>query len=89
MVKNPPADAGDTGSSPGSARSPAEGNGNLFQYSCLENAMKGRSQAATVHGVATEWDTTEGPNNNNTRDGTRPSPASLGTLSCAPALDQA
>ena len=28
MVKNPPANAGDTGSIPGSERSPAEGNGN-------------------------------------------------------------
>ena len=29
--------AGDLGSIPGSERSPGEGNGNLFQYSCLEN----------------------------------------------------
>ena len=28
MVKNPPADAGDTGLTPGSGRSPGEGNGN-------------------------------------------------------------
>ena len=34
-VKNPPANAGDTGSIPGSGRSPGEGNGNPFQYSCL------------------------------------------------------
>ena len=27
---------GDTGSSPGSGRSPGEGNGNLLQYPCLE-----------------------------------------------------
>jgi len=31
--------AGDLGSVPGSRRSPAEGNGNLLQYSCLENSM--------------------------------------------------
>ena len=31
--------AGDLGSSPGSGRSPGEGNGNPFQYSCLENSM--------------------------------------------------
>ena len=31
--------AGDTGSIPGSGRSPGEGNGNPFQYSCLENSM--------------------------------------------------
>ena len=30
---------GDLGSSPGSGRSPGEGNGNPFQYSCLENSM--------------------------------------------------
>ena len=31
--------AGDPGSIPGSGRSPGEGNGNLLQYSCLENPM--------------------------------------------------
>ena len=30
---------GDLGSIPGSGRSPGEGNGNPFQYSCLENPM--------------------------------------------------
>ena len=42
MVKNLPADAGDAkdvGSVPGSGRSPGVENGNLFQYSCLENFM--------------------------------------------------
>ena len=42
MVKNPPANAGDvrdTGSIPGLGRYPGEGNGNSFQYSCLENPM--------------------------------------------------
>ena len=39
MVKNPPANAGDTGSVPGSGRSPGEGNGDPFQYSFLENPM--------------------------------------------------
>ena len=40
MVKNWPANAGDTrvmGSVPGLGRSPEEGNGNPLQYSCLEN----------------------------------------------------
>ena len=32
--------AGDTGSIPGSAISPEEGNSNLLQYSCLVNPMK-------------------------------------------------
>ena len=34
-------DAGDPGSIPGSGRSSGEGNGNLPQYSCLENPMDG------------------------------------------------
>ena len=42
MGKKPPANAGHTravGSIPGSGRSPGIGNGNLLQYSCLENSM--------------------------------------------------
>ena len=35
--------AGGLGSIPGSGRSPGEGNGNPFQYSCLENPMDGRA----------------------------------------------
>ena len=38
VVKNLPANAGDTGnvgSVPGSERSPGEGNGNPLQHSCL------------------------------------------------------
>ena len=41
MVKNMPANAGDTGDmglKPGSGRSPGGGNGNPLQYSCLENS---------------------------------------------------
>ena len=55
MVKNPPANAGnirDMGSIPGSGRSPGVGNGNLLQYSCLENSMDGGDLWAIVHGVA-------------------------------------
>ena len=40
------------GSIPGSGRSPGEGNGNLLQYSCLENPMDGGTWWATVHAVA-------------------------------------
>ena len=40
LVKNLPADAGDLGSIPGLGRSPREGNGNPFQYSCLENPLE-------------------------------------------------
>ena len=42
VVKNLAAKAGDlrdTASIPGSQRSPAEGHGNLLQYSCLENPL--------------------------------------------------
>ena len=38
VVKNPPANAGDPGSTPGSGRSPGEGNSNPLQYSCLGKA---------------------------------------------------
>ena len=39
VVKAPPANAGNMGLIPGSARSPGEGNGNPLQYSCLENPV--------------------------------------------------
>ena len=42
---------GDPGSIPGSGRSPEEGNGDPFQYSCLENSMYGGARWAIVHGV--------------------------------------
>ena len=45
-------DAGDPGSVPGSGRGPGEGNGNLLQYSCLENSMDRGAWRAIVHGVA-------------------------------------
>ena len=47
--------AGDLGSIPGSGMSPGEGNGNPFQYSCLENPMDQRGWWATVHGVPKNW----------------------------------
>ena len=59
VVKNPPANVGDTGDRgliPESGRSPGGGNGNPLQYSCLEKSMdRGDWQANTVHGVATSW----------------------------------
>ena len=54
VVKSPPANAGDRrdlGSIPGSGRSPGEGNGNPFQYSCLEKSMDRGAWQATVCGI--------------------------------------
>ena len=54
MVKIPPVNAGDTrdtGSILGSGRSPGVGNGNLLQYSCLENSMDRGFWWAMAHGV--------------------------------------
>ena len=51
VVKNPPANAGDTGdmgSIPGSGRSPGIGNGNPLQYSCLGNPMARGAWQVTV-----------------------------------------
>ena len=54
VVKNLPAEAGDPGDAGlilGLGRSPGGGNGNLLQYSCLENPMDRRAWGATVHRV--------------------------------------
>ena len=59
VVKNPPANARDTGSVPGSGRSPGEGSSTPVQYPCLENSMDRGSWWATVCGVAKALDTTE------------------------------
>ena len=47
--------AGDLGLIPELGRSPGERNGNLFQYSCLENPMDIGAWQATVHGFAKSW----------------------------------
>ena len=39
VVKDPPANAGDVDSNPGSGRSSGEENGNSLQYSCLAHPM--------------------------------------------------
>ena len=49
---------GRPGLTPGSGRSPGEGNGNPLQYSCLENSMDRGAWQVTIHGV-TESDMTE------------------------------
>ena len=55
MVKNPPANAGDVGSVPGSGRSPGGGRGNPLQYSCQDNPTDRGAWRAAVHGVAKSW----------------------------------
>ena len=58
VVKNLPANAGDMGSIPESARLPGKGNGNPLQYSCLGNLMDRGAYQAIVHRMAKELDTT-------------------------------
>ena len=57
-MKNPLANAGDIrdkGFIPGSGRSPGVGNGNPFQYSCLENSMDRGVWWVGVHGGPKSW----------------------------------
>ena len=58
QIKNLPMDAGDSrdeGLIPGSRRSPGEGNGNLLQYSWLQNSMDRGVQWAIIHGIIKSW----------------------------------
>ena len=58
VIKNPPVNAGevrDTGLIPRSRRYPGVGDGNLLQYSCLENPMDRGNWQATVHRVIKSW----------------------------------
>ena len=50
-VKTLPAKAGDMGLIPGLRRSPGVENGNILQYSCLENSMDRGAWRATAHGT--------------------------------------
>ena len=62
LGKNPPANAGDSresGSIPGSGRSPGEGNGNPLQYSCQEISYGQRSLVANSPWGLKESDVTE------------------------------
>ena len=58
LVKNLPANAGDTrdsGSIPELGRSPGERNVNRFQCSCLENPKDREAWQVTVHRVTKSW----------------------------------
>ena len=62
MLKNLPANArdeGDLGSIPGLGSSPGGGNGNLLQYSCLENSMDRGGWQATSPWSYKELNTTQ------------------------------
>ena len=52
VVKNLPANAGDTGSIPGSGRFPGGGHSNPLQYSCLETPIE---EPDPVHRVTQRW----------------------------------
>ena len=66
-VKNPPANAGNVSSIPGSERPLGEGNDNPLHYSCLENSMHKGAWWAIVYGVAKESDMTWQLNDNNNK----------------------
>ena len=56
VVKNSPSNTGDTGDvglMPELGRSPRGGNGDLLQYSCLENPVDRGAWQGTVHEVTT------------------------------------
>ena len=55
VVKNLPANAGDTGFIPRSGRSPGEGKSNPLQYSCLGNPMDGGAWQAAVQRFIKSW----------------------------------
>ena len=55
MQKTPEMQVWDSGLIPGLGRSLGGGNGNPFQYSCLENSIDTGAWWATVHGVAKSW----------------------------------
>ena len=60
MVKNSPANAGDMGSISGSGRSPGEGYGNPFQYSCFENLMDSMKRKKNIKTLEDEFPRPEG-----------------------------
>ena len=52
VIKNLPANEGDSGSNPESGRFTGEGTGSSLQYSCLGNPKNKGAWQATVHGIA-------------------------------------
>ena len=64
VVKNLPANVGDTSLIPGSGRPREEGKGHPLYHSCLGNPMTRGAWWAIVHGVTKELDMTLKLNNN-------------------------
>jgi len=58
VVQNMRANEGETGSIPGSGRSPGKVDGNPLQYSCLGNLMDRGTWLAIASGVTKNSDTT-------------------------------
>ena len=82
VVKNLPANAGygtDVGSVPGWGRSLGEGNGNPFQYSCLENPHGRRRLVGYSPWGHKELDTTEQLNNDSSPSGLKSSLGGAGS----------
>ena len=65
VVKNLPANAGDTGSIPGLGRYSGEENGTPLQYSCLGNPMDREAWRLQPMEVTKQLDMTQQLNNNN------------------------
>ena len=58
VVKDPPANAGDTrdsGSIPGPGKDCGVGNGGPLQYPCLENPPNTEARGTTTYGVPISW----------------------------------
>ena len=55
VVKNLPANVGDSGSIPRLGTCPGEENGNSLWYSCLENPLDRGTWQATVRGIPKSW----------------------------------
>ena len=55
MVKDPPANAGDPGSIPGSTRSPVEGTGNPLQYLAREIPWSEEPGGLQAKGLQKSW----------------------------------
>ena len=83
MIKKPPeGDAGDKSLIPGWRISPREENGNLLQYSCLENSMDRGAWWATAHGVEKRGTRLSAHTHTHTHSDTNSKDQALGTQNC-------